>query len=307
LDTPTRLTLLVLAAGLGSRYGGFKQIAPLGEGGEIALDYALFDAWRAGFTEAVFVVRPELETPLRQHLADRLADRLKVRFVYQRLEDLPAGLAAPPGRAKPWGTGHAIWAARDAVTGPFAAINADDFYGPASYRALAAFLAGGGSGEAPLRFAMVGFPLEKTLSPHGAVSRAVCEVDPAGCLAGITEHPHIRRTPSGIVSGRPDGPEIPLSGGETVSMNMWGFTPAVFPALGNLFTEFLETRRGDPGAEFYIPAAVGQLIQRGICLLSVLPTTEEWFGLTFPADRPDVQARLARMTATGRYPVPLWS
>ena len=327
-------TLLVLAAGIGSRYGGFKQIDPLGEAGETAIDYALYDAWQAGFTRVVFVTRPELEDSLRKHFAGRLDSRLAMDFVFQDLRDLPNGAAAPNGRQKPWGTGHAVWSARGAISGPFGVVNADDFYGRDAYRRLAEFLAAAGQGgeiAGPPEYAVVGYPLGRTLSPHGTVSRAVCQVGPGNRLETIVERTKIGYIPPREVLGAPSmdsgssrrGAETqrkpgsvgwqdegggwhPLRGDEPVSMNMWGFTPAVFPQLEREFASFLAERGADPKAEFYIPWAVDRWIRAGTCRVTVLPTDAEWFGMTYPEDRPEVQARIRALTARSEYPSPLW-
>lgn len=328
------LTLLVLAAGIGSRYGGFKQIDPLGEAGEIAIDYALYDAWQAGFGRAVFVTRPELEDPLRKHFAGHLGGRLAMGFVFQDLKDLPAGAVAAGARQKPWGTGHAVWSARRVIDGPFGVVNADDFYGQDAYRRLAVFLDGAGKGGtsagAP-EYAVVGYPLGRTLSAHGTVSRAVCQVEPDGRLETIVERTKIGYVPcpgsleasspgSGSSRGGAETQRKPgsigwqddgggwhaLRGDEPVSMNMWGFTPAVFPQLEREFAAFLAERGADPKAEFYIPWSMDRLIRAGKCRVAVLPTDAKWFGMTYPEDRPEVQARIRALTARGEYPSPLW-
>ncbi len=327
-------TLLVLAAGIGSRYGGFKQIDPLGEAGEIAVDYALYDAWRAGFGRAMFVTRPELEDPLRKHFAGRLAGRLEMDFIFQELRDVPSGAPSAGERRKPWGTGHAVWSARGVLDGPFGVVNADDFYGRDAYRKLAGFLnapgQGGAAAGAP-EYAVVGYPLDRTLSLHGTVSRAVCQVGPDDQLETIVERTKIGYIPSpGVVADFSMGPGSsrrgaetqrkqesigwqddggdwhPLRGDEPVSMNMWGFTPAVFPQLEREFAAFLAERGAEPKAEFYIPWAVDRLLRAGGCRVRVLPTDAEWFGMTYPEDRPEVQARIRALTARGEYPRPLW-
>jgi len=305
----TKPTLLILAAGIGSRYGGFKQIDPLGPGGEISLDYALFDAWRAGFGRAVFVIRPELEAPIREHFGDRLRGRLETAFVFQAMDDLPAGFAPPAERKKPWGTGHAIRAARAVVREPFAAINADDFYGPAAYRVMAEFFrtmpAPRAGGAEP--FAMVGFPVRNTLSPHGAVSRGICEVDAAGCLREVVERVKIEGD-GGTGARYQDaaGGWQALPGSAVASMNFWGFTPALFPHLDALFDDFLAAHGQELKAEFFIPAVVDTLIKRGAATCQVLPTDDRWFGMTYPEDRPEVQRNIRALIAAGTYPERLW-
>ena len=306
-------TLLVLAAGMGSRYGGLKQIDPVGPSGETVLDYAVFDAWRAGFRRVVFVIRRDFEELFRAKIGGRYAGRMAVDYVFQSLEALPAGFTVPAGREKPWGTGHAVWCARDAVKENFAVINADDFYGADSFTQLARFLdsaiVGGAlrpdSGEkrsghkAPPTFAMVGFTLANTLSEHGGVSRGVCAMGSDEMLRSIVEHTGIMPTEVG------DGKKY--SGTETVSMNCWGFTPALFAGLDTQFREFLAARGGDPKAEFYLPGAVSTMITRGEASVQVLPTTSAWFGVTYREDRPRVQAALATLVRAGQYPEKLWS
>jgi NDP-sugar pyrophosphorylase family protein len=282
-------TLLVLAAGMGSRYGGLKQIDPVGPSGETVLDYAVFDAIRAGFGRVVFVVRREFEESFRSAVTAKYAGRIAVDLVHQSLDDLPQGFDVPAGREKPWGTGHAVWCAREAISGPFAVINADDFYGSRSFTGLAAFLARAtGSG-----FAIVGFSLANTLSENGTVSRGVCEVR-AGRLSSITEQRAIAR---GDV-----GPGRRFSGDEIVSMNLWGFTPAVFEGLDTALRAFLASSGSDPKAEFYLPAAVSGLISRGAATVDVIPSTDSWFGITYREDRPHVAEAIRSLVATGKYP-----
>ena len=300
-------TLLILAAGIGSRYGGFKQIDPLGEAGEVAIDYALYDAWRAGFRKAVFVVRPELEQPLREHFGTRLNGRLETAFVFQDLADLPSGVAVPTGSTKPWGTGHAIRSAREVVREPFAAINADDFYGPEAYRQLAQFLmaAPGGTGSGQ-DYAMVGFEVRKTLSRHGSVSRGVCSVNPDGFLRQVVERTRIEDVAGRIRYWVDDATTAELQGDEVVSMNMWGFRPSVFAYLEREFELFLAKNGQELKAEFYIPSVVDRLVAAGECRVRVLRTPDTWFGMTYPQDRPEVQARIRELVSDGTYPRSLW-
>jgi NDP-sugar pyrophosphorylase family protein len=287
-------TLLVLAAGMGSRYGGLKQIDPVGPAGETVLDYAVFDAHRAGFGRVVFVIRREFEDIFRVQVGAKYAGRLAVDYVFQSIDALPAGVAPPPDREKPWGTGHAVWCARDAIQENFAVINADDFYGADSFRQLATFL----STARGTSFAMVGFKLANTLSEHGAVSRGVCVAAAEGRLTSITEHTGIQ--PAEVGGGKK------FSGAEIVSMNCWGFTPAVFAGLDAQFGEFLAARHGDPKAEFYLPAAVSTMIARGEASVRVLPTESTWFGVTYRDDKPRVQAAVADLVGRGVYPAKLF-
>jgi len=293
------ITLLVLAAGMGSRYGGLKQVDPVGPSGETVLDYAVFDAIRAGFDRVVFVIRRDFEARFREQIGAKYCDRIQVDYVFQSLEALPAGFAAPAGRERPWGTGHAVWCAREALRGNFAVINADDFYGADSFVQLAAFLrAAPVEAARPADFAMVGFRLDHTLSEHGAVARGVCAADAAGRLRSIVEQTGI--TPDQVGNGRP------FTGHETVSMNCWGFTPALLAGLDAQFRGFLAVRAGEAKAEFYLPAAVSAMIDRGEAAVRVLATESRWFGVTYREDKPRVQAALAELVQAGVYPARLF-
>jgi NDP-sugar pyrophosphorylase family protein len=282
-------TLLVLAAGMGSRYGGLKQIDPVGPSGEMMLDYAVFDALRAGFGRVVFVIRPDFEEVFRAKVGARYAGRVAVDYVFQSVAALPDGAAAPAGREKPWGTGHAVWCARDAVRENFAVINADDFYGADSFRQLAEFLTDARGAQ----FALAGFQLDRTLSEHGAVSRGLCRVDDAGFLAAVTEETGI--TADQVGAGRK------FSGREIVSMNCWAFTAALFPRLDTQLRAFLRTHGTEPKAEFYLPAAVSGMIERREAAVRVLPAAGTWFGVTYRDDKPRVQAALAALVRAGDY------
>ncbi len=299
------LSLVVLAAGMGSRYGGLKQIDPVGPSGETVLDYAVFDALRAGFARVVFVIRRDFEALFREKIGARYSGRIAVDYVFQSLEALPAGGVVPAGREKPWGTGHAVWCARAALPGSFAVINADDFYGADSFTQLAEFLR---ATRGPAH-AMVGFRLASTLSEHGAVSRGVTSTAVDGALRSIVET-------HGITAGEV-GPAGKYSGNEFVSMNCWGFTPALFAGLDGKFREFLAglvaRDEGTPPtpdpmkAEFYLPVAVSEMITRGEATVRVLPTESAWFGITYRDDKPRVQAALAALVRAGRYPAQLWA
>ncbi len=291
-------TLLVLAAGMGSRYGGLKQLDPVGPSGETILDYAVFDAIRAGFDRIVFVIRRDFEAEFRAQVAAKYAGRVRVDLVFQSLDALPAGRTLPPGREKPWGTGHAVWCAREAVREPFAAIGADDFFGRDAFVRLAGFLgrAPAAAGTGPASYAMVGYRLDNTLSEHGSVSRGVCAVGADGRLRSVVEHTGIRRDEVGA-GGR-------YRGDETVSMNCWAFAPSLFAALDRQFDAFLE--RAAPAnplkAEFYLPEAVSSQIAAGEAVVEVLPTSASWFGVTYREDKPRVQAALTALVAAGEYP-----
>jgi NDP-sugar pyrophosphorylase family protein len=298
-------TLLVLAAGLGSRYGGLKQLEPVGPAGEVLLDYAVFDAWRAGFGRVVFVIREEFAAEFRARVAAKYAPHLEVDCVFQALTTLPAGFNVPPGREKPWGTGHAVWCARGVIQEPFAVIGADDFFGRDALVQLAAFWSENPKSKIPIpKFAMVGYRLANTLSEHGAVARGVCTVGPDGRLARVTERTHLR--PEDV------GPGREFTGDETVSMNCWGFTPEFFPRLESQFTAFLQQLAGHSPtinqgkAEFYLPEAVSAQIAAGTATVEVRPTTAHWFGVTYREDKPRVQSALAALHAGGEYPPQLF-
>lgn len=287
-------TLVVLAAGMASRYGGRpKQLEPMGPAGGTLIDYCLHDARAAGFGDAVLVVRPEMESQFRDTIAARWAARLPLRFAHQEL---------PAGRPKPWGTGQAVLTARALVTGPFAVCNADDFYGRSAYRALAEFLAASAPAGPP-EWALVGYPLRNTLSAHGGVNRGVCRVGPGGALAGIEEVIDI--TPSGADGlVRASGRVIP--GDTPVSMNIFAFTPALFDALAGGFERFRAARGGEPKAEYLLPAQLEEEIRAGRARMRVLPGGEVWCGVTYPADRAATQEFLAAQTAAGAYPAEPW-
>ena len=290
-------TLLVLAAGMGSRYGGLKQVEAIGPGGEILLDYAVHDALAAGCTRLAFVVRPDMEAAFRERVAVKYGSRAPVDIVLQSPESLPPGFAPVAGREKPWGTGHAVWCAAEAVRDNFAVINADDFYGADSFRQMARFFEKGPAAPGLPGFALVGFRLGNTLSEHGAVSRGVCSVAD-GRLQSVVERTQI--SPAEV------GPGRPYSGEEIVSMNCWAFTPAVFPLLERQLRTFLQAKGGDARAEFYLPAAISAMVERGEAVVDVLPTSAAWFGLTYRGDRPRAGAILAERVARGEYPPTLF-
>jgi len=286
------LTLVVLAAGLGSRYGGLKQMEGVGPGGETLLEYAVRDAARAGFTEVVFVLRREFAAVFAERFEARCARWLRVRYAFQRADDLPGGRTPPVERTKPWGTGHAVYAARHEVPGSFAVINADDWYGPTAYATLAARLQRPAI-PGPAVYTLIGYRLANTLSPHGTVSRGVAEVDAADRLVRLVEHTRIAAGPTGPISLAADGTGQPLSGQALVSMNLFGFTAAFWSGLERDLAAFLEGAGGDLKAEFYLPSAVNAQIARGEAVVEVCPTEETWWGVTYPEDRAAVMASLA--------------
>lgn len=298
------LTLVVLAAGIGSRYGGLKQIEAVGPAGELVIDYSLFDAKNAGFQKVVFVIRREIEPSFREAIGRRIERLMNVAYVFQSLDDLPPPFTPPSPRSKPWGTGHAVWSARSAVTTPFAVINADDFYGRNAYRLLAEFL----TATPPLspHFALAAYTLRNTLSDHGSVARGVCRVTPDGFLAGVTEYTHITRDGRGARAEDAQGQKFCFTGDEPVSMNIWGFTPTLFPLLESAFRSFLAERGTDPKAEFFLPTAVDGFIRNGRASVRVLATADPWFGITYPADRETVREAIRHLVRRGEYPAPLW-
>jgi len=295
-------TLLVLAAGMGSRYGGLKQMDPVGPSGETLLDYSVYDALKCGFSRVVFVIRRDFEEEFRAKVASRFEDRTDVSCVFQQLNDLPEGFTVPAGREKPWGTGHAIWCARSAVDEPFLAINADDFYGRSAISCVGEFLAL----QPPegTDYCMAGYPLEATLSSSGTVSRGVCGISGNGSLDTVKEFTKIRRA-AGQIADEATGRKF--SGGERVSMNCWGFTPSVFCGLERLFTAFLTEHGTEEKSEFFIPDAVAGLIGSGEATVRVLPVEGQWFGTTYREDRNSVMASLSTLVAAGTYPAPLWA
>lgn len=301
------LTLVVLAAGMGSRYGSLKQMDGVGPSGEAIIDYSIYDAIRAGFTKVVFVIRHSFEKDFREVFGpERFGGRVKVEFVFQELDYLPEGFTVPEGREKPWGTNHAVMMAAGAVDEPFAVINADDFYGRDSYAVLADFLRGvRGKSD---RYSMVGFSIRNTLSDNGTVSRGVCSEDDRGFLTSMTERHQIRRRADGkIIFVDPrDGSEGVLEEDTPVSMNMFGFTPDYFRHSEEYFQTFLRDTAGNLKSEFYIPLMVDTLIKRGTSTMKVLPTSAVWFGVTYKEDKPMVEARLRELIAAGEYPSNLW-
>jgi hypothetical protein len=294
------LTLLVLAAGMGSRYGGLKQLDPMGPSGETLLDYSVYDAIQAGFKKVVFVIRKDFEAEFRERVGARYVGRVDVDYVFQDLTDLPEGFSVPEGREKPWGTAHAIRAARAAVHGPFLAINADDFYGTDSYRLLATHLSSAKAGE----FAMAGYKLRRTLSEHGSVSRGICQVNEQDALLSVREFTKLEKRGEGAMDL--NGTPTQFTGEEPVSLNFWGFTPSVFLLLEKNFEVFLAAEGKALKSEFYIPSAVAAMVASGDATVKVLRTDATWFGVTYREDKPGVVERLARFVNDGKYPSPLW-
>jgi hypothetical protein len=303
-----------MAAGMGSRFGGAKQIEPVGPSGETLLDYSVYDALRAGFDRVVFIIRKDFESVFRERVGARFEKRVAVDYVFQELDRLPDPLLVPlAGRTKPWGTGHAVWCAASAVRRPFVVINADDFYGRDAFALLAKSFAATpitttAAAEAPARFAMAGYRIADTLSEHGTVSRGVCQVDAENRLLGIEELTSIEAAGDG--SGRatlPDGGARVLPADTLVSMNCWGFTPAFFPMLEEGLIRFIADRGTDLKAEYYLPSAVAEAIHAGRAEARVVPVRASWFGVTYREDKPRVAAAIAKLIASGEYPSALWA
>jgi NDP-sugar pyrophosphorylase family protein len=298
----TSPTLLVLAAGMGSRYGGLKQIEPVGPGGEAIIDYSIFDAMRAGFGKLVFVIRKDIEKAFKEFVGARFEKRIPVEYVFQELDMLPPGFSVPAGRTKPWGTTQAILLAEDVIQEPFAAINADDFYGAESYKVLADHLRSGSPD-----YAMVGFVLRNTLSDYGTVARGVCQVSDDGYLKGIAELTSIARDGDHAKNTDSNGNVTTLTGDEPVSMNYWGFTPQIFPQLREHFKKFLDANGADTKKECYIPSTVNDILVTGQGKVRVLHSNDPWFGVTYREDHPHVVESVRKSIQLGRYPERLWS
>lgn len=301
-------TLLILAAGMGSRYAGLKQLDGFGPNGETIMDYSIHDALAAGFGKVVFVIRRDFEDAFRKAVVARYERRVAVACVFQELAELPAGFAVPPGRTKPWGTAHAIWCARAAIAEPFASINADDYYGKRAFRLVADHLAGGARAGGLPELCMVGYPVAATLSEHAPVTRAVCQVDGEGFLEGLVERMKVERSGDGARYSDETGVhELPADA--VVSMNLWGFTPAVFAGLERHLSEFLAAQppRGPNDRECLIPVAVGEWLRERVARVRVLRTSDRWFGVTHPQDKPAVMDALRAMVERGDYPSPIWT
>jgi len=290
---------------MGSRYGGLKQVDPVGPNGETIIDYCIYDALRGGFGKVVFVIRHDIEAPFREAVGARFEKRLPVEYAFQELDKIPDGFTVPVNRTKPWGTAHATLMAEDVIRESFAMINADDFYGADSFRVLGEFLS-----KAPVNstdYSMVGFILRNTLSDHGTVSRGVCEVDGKGMVKRVVELLKVERQGNAARNLDSKGGSQPLTADEYCSMNMWGFTPTVFAFLQQEFTTFLKERGGEEKSECLIPTVVNQLITDQRATLRVLPTKSSWFGVTYQEDRPKVQESVRALIRRGEYPEKLWT
>ena len=300
-------TLIIMAAGMGSRFGGLKQITPVGPSGEKIMDYSVFDAVRAGFGKVVFVIKHAIEDEFKEKIGNKIAAHLPVEYVFQELDALPNGYTVPAGREKPWGTGHAVLCCRDVVKEPFAVINADDYYGRDCFKLLADFLTQPQTDDKK-HFAMAGYRLSNTLTENGYVSRGVCEVDENNRLTELTERTHIE-----IRDGKPQFTE---DDGETwtelpadcyVSMNCWAFPAGTLDSFEEMFRAFLDKRGSEMKSEFYLPFAVDALVTAGEADVQVLPTEDKWYGMTYAADHEMVRAALAELTKQGLYPDKMWN
>ena len=295
-------TLVVLAAGMGSRYGGLKQVDPVGPSGEAILDYSVFDAIRGGFGKVVFIIRKDIEEAFRKQVGAKYEGMVPVEYCFQDINDLPEPYKVPEGRTKPWGTAHAIRAARHLVHEPFAAINADDFYGRDAFAKLAAFLSASATTAQKLPFAMVGYRLDLTLSENGSVARGICDVAADGTLRGVTEMTKLVRAGETAENREDEANPVKVPLDARVSMNLWGFAPGLFDALEERFPRWLAENGAKPKSEWYIPFVVDELIKEGKAECRVLPTDSRWFGVTYREDKPFVMAEIAKLVAAGEYP-----
>ncbi len=291
------ITLLVMAAGMGSRYGGLKQLDAVGPNGETIIDFSVYDAIRAGYNKVVFIIREDFEKQFKEKISNKYQDKIKVEIVYQDLHDLPNFFNCPKDRSKPWGTGHAILAARNVISEPFAAINGDDFYGRESFKIISDHYSSMNSG-----FAMAAFQLDKTLSDYGSVSRGICEQN-LNQLVTVVETHGIKKSSAGNIECDRD---ISLLGNELVSMNMWGFMPSIFDHLEKMINEFLDENISDLKSEFLIPSVVNDLIEKNIEKVQVLKTKSTWFGVTYIEDKPFVKNQIKELIQIGIYPEKLF-
>ena len=286
------ITLLIMAAGMGSRYGGLKQLDAIGPSGETIIDYSVYDAIKAGFTKVVFIIRKDFEQEFKSKITDKYEGQIQVEFAFQNLNDLPDEFTCPKGREKPWGTGHAIFSARDVINEPFVAINGDDFYGRESFKVVADYYRKGANS-----FSMVAFKLDKTLSSFGGVTRGLCTVNDEK-LNTVIETADLQKTDYGVSSNR----DIELDGTEPVSMNVWGFTPILFKYLEEKFVEFLSENGTEMKSEYLIPSVVNELIQSGQETVHVLRSGATWFGVTYKEDKPFVEGEIEKLVNKGEYP-----
>ena len=301
--------LVVMAAGMGSRYGGLKQIDPVDKEGHIIMDFSIFDAVKAGFEKVVFIIKKENEQDFRAAIGDRLSEKIKVSYVFQELTNLPEGYVVPEGRVKPWGTGHAIMSCMSEIDGPFVVINADDFYGSHAFQVAYDYLTTHQDEEGIYRYMMVGYRLENTLTDNGHVARGVCEMDAQGYLADIHERTHIEKRGNGAAYTEDEGKTwIPIFGDATVSMNMWGFSESILGELQSRFSAFLEEnlKKNPLKCEYFLPFVVDELLKEGRATVAVEKSQDKWFGVTYKEDKPMVMAAIQNLKDQGVYPAHLW-
>ena len=303
----TKPTLVIMAAGMGSRYGGLKQIDPVTEHGEIIIDFSLYDAMMAGFDDVIFIIKKEIEEAVRERIDDGAGRHLNIRYAFQELDDLPPGFSVPPGRIKPWGTCHALLAARDMIEGNFAVINADDYYGPGAYQLVYDSLLDAKDGD-KYNYSLIGYRLANTLTENGHVSRGVCVVDEKNYLAGVDERKKIMWRDGVPMYTENDEDWVELSPDAPVSMNMWGFTPSLIREMQDGFPAFLEeTLRTNPEkGEYLLPQKIDELLKAGKAQVKIIPTDERWFGVTYPEDKAHVSDSVQAMKDKGLYPEILW-
>ena len=296
-----------MAAGMGSRFGGMKQIEPVGPDGSIIIDYSIFDAVRAGFNKVVFIIKKENEQVFKEVIGDKVSKFIKVEYVFQSLDNIPDGFTVPEGRVKPWGTAHAILSCKGVVNEPFAVINADDFYGRGAYEAISKWIDKTDFSTKPYKFSMAGFLLKNTLTENGTVSRGVCEITPDGMLADVIERTDIERR-DGVISYKDGENWVALPEETAASMNYWCFPPQFIDELGEYFVEFLknDVPKNPIKAEFYLPFAVRDMLGEKKCTVEVLKTTDKWVGVTYKEDKPDVVKAIQNLVESGAYPEKLW-
>ena len=299
-------TLIVMAAGMGSRYGGLKQLDPVGPNGEIILDYSVYDALRAGFGKVVFVIKEEFEQTFRGQVGTTIGKHCETAYVFQKIQDVPPDFVIPPDRKKPWGTGHAVLSCKDVVHTPFAVINADDFYGRASYQVLCDYLKNAQDRAEVYDYCMVGFVLENTLTEHGHVARGVCSLDEKGFLIGIRERTRVERFENAVRYTEDGETWVEIPNNTIASLNMGGFTPSFFAELEAHFRSFLQENGHNIKAELFLPAVVGSLIKAKKARVQVLATSERWFGVTYQQDKPRVKQAIQDLIRRGDYPERLW-
>lgn len=300
-------SLVIMAAGMGSRYGGLKQIDPVGPSGELIIEYSVYDALRAGFDKIVFVIKRSIERDFLEMIGNRIANYCDTAYVFQEVTALPDGKLVPEGRSKPWGTGHATLICREMVAGPFAVINADDFYGATSFDAIARYLSGLQVAESSANYCMVGYSLENTLTENGHVARGVCEVDSQGYLTDVCERTRIEKFGQNAKYSEDEGKTwTKLVINSTVSMNLWGFTPSIFTELETSFRQFLVQMKNPQKDEFFLPEVVNHLLKTKQAMVKVIPTNERWVGVTYREDKPVVEQYIQGLVRTGLYPENLW-